>query len=102
LLKQNLLADSVIWFGDFNYRIGLSSERVRDLIRQGNIEKLYENDQVWASWYHLKHLVRRLTAWMQLNLQMVAGLAFRFYSEARIMFMPTYRFDIGTDDYDTS
>jgi hypothetical protein len=33
---------------------------------------------------------------------MVAGLAFRFYSEARIAFMPTYKFDIGTDEYDSS
>jgi hypothetical protein len=33
---------------------------------------------------------------------MVAGLAFRFYSEARITFMPTYKYDIGTDTYDTS
>lgn len=38
----------------------------------------------------------------QLNLQMVAGLAFNFYSEARITFMPTYKFDVGTDVYDTS
>lgn len=38
----------------------------------------------------------------QLNLQMVAGLAFRFYSEARITFMPTYKYDIGTDQYDSS
>lgn len=33
---------------------------------------------------------------------MVAGLAFRFYSEARITFMPTYKYDIGTDQYDSS
>jgi hypothetical protein len=33
---------------------------------------------------------------------MVAGLAFPFYSEARITFMPTYRFDVGVDVYDTS
>lgn len=39
---------------------------------------------------------------IQLNLQMVAGLAFRFYSEARITFMPTYKYDIGTDQYDSS
>ena len=38
----------------------------------------------------------------QLNLQMVAGLAFPFYSEARITFLPTYKYDIGTDTYDTS
>jgi hypothetical protein len=38
----------------------------------------------------------------QLNLQMVAGLTFPFYSEARITFLPTYKYDIGTDVYDTS
>ncbi|KAL1877090.1 hypothetical protein VTK73DRAFT_8898 [Phialemonium thermophilum] len=74
--------DSVVWFGDFNYRIGLSLEKTKELVRQGDLEKLYENDQ--------------------LNLQMVAGLAFRFYSEARINFLPTYKFDVGTDEYDTS
>ncbi|KAI1828631.1 SacI homology domain-containing protein [Xylaria intraflava] len=74
--------DTVIWMGDFNYRIGLSHERAMELIKQRDLEKLYENDQ--------------------LNLQMVAGLSFQYYSEARIAFMPTYKFDIGTDRYDTS
>ncbi|KAI0540674.1 SacI homology domain-containing protein [Xylaria digitata] len=74
--------DTVIWMGDFNYRIGLSHERAMDLVKRQDLEKLYENDQ--------------------LNLQMVAGLSFRYYSEARITFMPTYKFDVGTDRYDTS
>ncbi|KAK7228548.1 hypothetical protein V2G26_000718 [Clonostachys chloroleuca] len=74
--------DAVIWLGDFNYRIGLTSETARSLVQRGDLETLYENDQ--------------------LNLQMVAGLAFPFYSEARITFLPTYKFDIGTDTYDTS
>ncbi|KAL6872591.1 SacI homology domain-containing protein [Trichoderma longibrachiatum] len=74
--------DAIIWLGDFNYRIGLSSEVVRALVKKRDLQTLYENDQ--------------------LNLQMVAGLAFQFYSEARINFLPTYRFDIGTDVYDTS
>ncbi len=38
--------DTVIWLGDFNYRIGLSDERVRKLIQVGDLETLYENDQV--------------------------------------------------------
>ncbi|KAK1754965.1 SacI homology domain-containing protein [Echria macrotheca] len=74
--------DSVIWFGDFNYRIGLGLEMAKELVRRRDLERLYENDQ--------------------LNLQMVAGLAFRFYSEARITFMPTYKYDVGTDNYDSS
>ncbi|KXH63764.1 hypothetical protein CSAL01_00022 [Colletotrichum salicis] len=74
--------DAVVWLGDFNYRIGLSSEAARSLIKKSDLATLYENDQ--------------------LNLQMIAGLAFPFYSEARINFLPTYKFDLGTDNYDTS
>ncbi|OAA65010.1 endonuclease/Exonuclease/phosphatase [Cordyceps fumosorosea ARSEF 2679] len=74
--------DAIIWLGDFNYRVGLGSEITRTLVQQRNLPKLYENDQ--------------------LNLQMVAGLVFPFYSEARINFMPTYKFDVGTDTYDSS
>ncbi|KAJ4344445.1 Inositol-1,4,5-trisphosphate 5-phosphatase 1 [Didymosphaeria variabile] len=74
--------DTVIWLGDFNYRIGLSNEKVQKLCHVGDFETLYENDQ--------------------LNLQMVAGLTFPYYSEARITFLPTYKYDIGTDTYDTS
>lgn len=75
-------ADAIIWLGDFNYRVGLSAEMARALVQKRDLQKLYENDQ--------------------LNLQMVAGLAFPFYSESRITFMPTYRFDLGTDTYDSS
>jgi synaptojanin len=38
--------DGVIWLGDFNYRIGLSSEHARALIKKRDLEQLYENDQV--------------------------------------------------------
>jgi endonuclease/exonuclease/phosphatase family metal-dependent hydrolase len=74
--------ESVIWLGDFNYRIGLSNERARQLLKDGDMETLYLNDQ--------------------LNIQMTHGQVFRFYSEAPITFPPTYKFDNGTDNYDTS
>ncbi|KAK0748231.1 SacI homology domain-containing protein [Apiosordaria backusii] len=74
--------ESVIWFGDFNYRIGLGLESAKELVRKRDLERLFENDQ--------------------LNLQMVAGLAFQYYSEGRIMFMPTYKYDVGTDEFDSS
>jgi endonuclease/exonuclease/phosphatase family metal-dependent hydrolase len=38
--------DTVIWLGDFNYRIGLSNEKVQRLCHVGDLETLYENDQV--------------------------------------------------------
>ncbi|KAL6229879.1 hypothetical protein BDW75DRAFT_224124 [Aspergillus navahoensis] len=74
--------DAIIWLGDFNYRIGLPNQMVRDLVRQSNYQKLYDNDQ--------------------LNLQMLAGRAFQFYNEGLVTFPPTYKYDIGSDTYDTS
>jgi hypothetical protein len=44
-----ILVDTVIFLGDFNYRIGLSSEKVKSLIKTGDFETLYENDQVCES-----------------------------------------------------
>lgn len=41
--------DTVIWLGDFNYRIGLGNQIVRDLLSQRDYQKLYENDQVCYS-----------------------------------------------------
>ncbi len=41
--------DTIIWLGDFNYRIGLSDEKVRRLVSAGDLETLYRNDQVPSS-----------------------------------------------------
>ncbi|KAI1614313.1 inositol-1,4,5-trisphosphate 5-phosphatase [Exophiala viscosa] len=82
----------VVWAGDFNYRIGLGYDKVKGLINEaviGNekvrddaLGKLYENDQ--------------------LNIQMVVGACFNFYREGRVKFLPTYKYDIGTDQFDSS
>ncbi|PWY64722.1 SacI domain and endonuclease/exonuclease/phosphatase family protein [Aspergillus heteromorphus CBS 117.55] len=74
--------DSIVWLGDFNYRIGLSNQKARELAQEGDFQTLYDNDQ--------------------LNLQMVAGRAFHFYTEGPITFPPTYKYDIGGNEYDTS
>ena len=85
--------------GDFNYRIGLGSEKVRQLIKVGDLETLYENDQVQAACSLLSIGLANI---FKLNLQMVAGLTFPYYSESRITFLPTYKYDLGEDTYDTS
>jgi hypothetical protein len=77
--------DSVIWAGDFNYRIGLSNEHVRSLIDRGDLDTLMENDQLYLQ--RTRSAVRDV---------------FDHYDEARITFLPTYKFDLGTDEYDTS
>ncbi|KAA8642172.1 SacI domain and endonuclease/exonuclease/phosphatase family protein [Aspergillus tanneri] len=74
--------DTILWLGDFNYRIGLSNYNVRELVLQKDYQKLYDNDQ--------------------LNLQMLAGQAFQFYTEGSISFPPTYKYDIYSSEYDTS
>lgn len=84
--------DIVVWAGDFNYRIGLSYEKVKALVdealigsekvREEALGKLYENDQ--------------------LNIQMVFGKCFNYYREGRVKFLPTYKYDLGKDDFDSS
>ncbi|EME39404.1 hypothetical protein DOTSEDRAFT_75181 [Dothistroma septosporum NZE10] len=82
--RNRLIEDhkSIMWFGDFNYRIGMDNDRVRQYIKQRDLTTLYENDQ--------------------LNIQMVHGRTFPHYSEHIPTFLPTYKFNLGTDDYDTS
>ncbi|KAL8829894.1 MAG: hypothetical protein Q9170_005979 [Blastenia crenularia] len=36
--------DSIVWLGDMNYRIGLSDDKVRRLIRMNDLESLYKYD----------------------------------------------------------
>ena len=45
--------DSILWLGDFNYRIGLSDARVRQLVEENNLGALYQNDQVSKQDIHL-------------------------------------------------
>ena len=82
--KDRSISDhkTIIWFGDFNYRIGISNERARQLIAKRDLGTLYQNDQ--------------------LNLQMVHGLTFPHYAETTPNFLPTYKFNLRTDEYDTS
>jgi inositol-1,4,5-trisphosphate 5-phosphatase len=74
--------DCIVWCGDFNYRIDLNNEDVRRYTKHHDIDTLYTCDQ--------------------LNLQMRKGQVFPFYNEGRIKFLPTYKFNVGTDEYDTS
>ncbi|KAK9451468.1 SacI homology domain-containing protein [Limtongia smithiae] len=73
--------DTVIWLGDFNYRIDLPIDEVKQLIETNELDALYKYDQ--------------------LNKQMLDGQVFPFFSEARIGFDPTYKFNNGTEVYDT-
>uniref|UniRef100_A0A8U7MH95 Synaptojanin-1 n=1 Tax=Corvus moneduloides TaxID=1196302 RepID=A0A8U7MH95_CORMO len=70
------------WCGDFNYRIDLPNEEVKDLIRQTELDPLIAGDQL-------------------IN-QKNSGQIFRGFLEGKINFAPTYKYDLFSDDYDTS
>lgn len=73
--------DVVFWFGDMNYRIDLDRDSVREHIMEKNYHVLLEYDQ--------------------LTLHIKEGLVFRGFYEGPINFAPTYKYDLGTNIYDS-
>lgn len=81
-IKDN---DSIFWFGDLNYRVDMPNDLVRKeltLCKEGYLDRLIKHDQ--------------------LTQQIDSGAVFHDYCEPTIHFHPTYKFDHGTDIYDTS
>ncbi|KAG9307113.1 hypothetical protein G9A89_016941 [Geosiphon pyriformis] len=74
--------DTVIWLGDFNYRVSLDTHEVRDHVLHGNLDVLLKSDQ----------LIK----------QIQIGAIFRGYTEGPITFPPTYKYDNHSNHYDTS
>lgn len=74
--------DNVIWMGDLNYRVSLPNEEARTLIMANNLPKLLTFDQL--SYERKRHP------------------EFQGFIELPITFPPTYKFDKGSDSYDTS
>lgn len=71
--------------GDLNYRIDtMGRDAVVNAIKANNLSKLLERDQLLAS--------KRKNPWFRL----------RAFQELPITFEPTYKYNVGTDDYDTS
>uniref|UniRef100_A0A672SP78 Synaptojanin-1 n=1 Tax=Sinocyclocheilus grahami TaxID=75366 RepID=A0A672SP78_SINGR len=74
--------DYVFWCGDFNYRISIPNEETKELIRQQNWDALIAGDQLVE--------------------QKNAGQVFRGFIEGKLDFAPTYKYDLFSEDYDTS
>ncbi|QEU58203.1 Inp53/Inp52 [Kluyveromyces lactis] len=77
--------NSTFWLGDLNYRIELPNEKVRSILSlsdNADLDKLLEHDQ--------------------LTLEMASESVFKGFMEPSIQFRPTYKYDHGTDRYDTS
>ncbi|XP_063219380.1 synaptojanin-1 isoform X2 [Bacillus rossius redtenbacheri] len=74
--------DYVFWCGDFNYRVDMGKDEMKELIRRNEFETILQHDQ--------------------LQMQKAAGNVFKNYVEGNITFPPTYKYDLFSDDYDTS
>ncbi|UZJ55421.1 hypothetical protein CBS101457_004741 [Exobasidium rhododendri] len=70
------------WFGDFNYRLDGGNEVIRPMCESGDFAALMKRDQ----------LIRA-----KANHQVFVG-----YKEAKLNFLPTYKYDFGTHKYDSS
>ncbi|KXS18058.1 DNase I-like protein [Gonapodya prolifera JEL478] len=79
-------SDHLIFLGDLNYRLTLpptlSSTAVRTKLMQGDTASLLELDQLRG--------------------EIARGRAFVGFKEAPVTFMPTYKYDVGTAEWDSS
>lgn len=82
-LGSNLKSqDYIIWCGDFNYRVDMDKEELKELLKENKFDYILQYDQ--------------------LRIQKDAGNTFHNYIEGEITFPPTYKYDLFSDDYDTS
>ncbi|XP_043576578.1 phosphatidylinositol polyphosphate 5-phosphatase type IV isoform X1 [Chiloscyllium plagiosum] len=77
--------DQVFWFGDFNFRLDVKRAVIDELLQNRNVDSL-------RSILHYDELTKKLQE----------GSIFKGFKEAEISFLPTYKFDIGCDVYDSS
>uniref|UniRef100_A0A8C9VTL6 phosphoinositide 5-phosphatase n=1 Tax=Scleropages formosus TaxID=113540 RepID=A0A8C9VTL6_SCLFO len=79
IMKHNI----VLWLGDLNYRISeLEVDEVKNLIAKKDFETLHRYDQ--------------------LKRQIDEEAVFKGFVEGEIAFQPTYKYDTGSDQWDTS
>nr|XP_032832265.1 phosphatidylinositol polyphosphate 5-phosphatase type IV [Petromyzon marinus] len=77
--------DVVFWCGDLNFRLDLERAEAEALAQSGSHGDL-----------------DRLLAHDQLTPKLRDGSVFRGFSEALILFPPTYKYDVGADTFDSS
>eukprot|EP00762_Andalucia_godoyi_P000848 ANDGO_03734.mRNA.1 Polyphosphatidylinositol phosphatase INP53 len=74
--------DMIFFFGDLNYRVPLEDADVKSRIVRNDLDYLLKHDQ--------------------LNVEKAAGRVLAQFTEGKISFPPTYKYDPGTDNYDSS
>lgn len=74
--------DWVFWCGDFNYRIDMEKDDLKEAIQKEDLTYVLLNDQ--------------------LRKEQETGNVFSDFLEGEINFDPTYKYDLFSDEYDTS
>ncbi|XP_064619979.1 phosphatidylinositol 4,5-bisphosphate 5-phosphatase A-like isoform X2 [Lineus longissimus] len=75
--------DYVFWMGDLNFRIDdLDKTEIEHRVKKGELQTMWPHDQ--------------------LNKSRKEEIIFVDFEEGPLNFDPTYKYDIGTDDYDSS
>ena len=82
--------DVVFWFGDFNFLVTKERDKIEKKVKTlrelstgaNNYEDIINHDE--------------------LSRVMSQDMAFKGFLEGRITFEPTYKYDVGSDTYDTS
>uniref|UniRef100_A0A8C5MU51 Phosphatidylinositol polyphosphate 5-phosphatase type IV n=1 Tax=Leptobrachium leishanense TaxID=445787 RepID=A0A8C5MU51_9ANUR len=77
--------DEVFWFGDFNFRLNKDRAGVNSILQSKldrDMSRLLQHDQLLKTMHD--------------------GSIFKGFEEAEIRFLPTYKFDIGSDTYDST
>ncbi|EFA11114.1 LOW QUALITY PROTEIN: synaptojanin-1 [Tribolium castaneum] len=72
----------LFWCGDFNYRVDMDKDEIKESVKLGDYDRILENDQLMK--------------------QQQEGNVFKDFTEGKITFPPTYKYDLFSDDYDTS
>jgi phosphatidylinositol-bisphosphatase len=80
--SRALWHDHIFFLGDFNYRLTIPRIQVEQFIKTEAYDRLIEYDQLKKEHFE--------------------GRVFREFNEGQINFPPTYKYDIGSDEYDTS
>ena len=88
--------DHVFFAGDLNYRIDLPREYVERCII--DVQRCRLKDELGRADVLMGNLLRR----DQLLQTMASGRAFSNFYEGQVTFLPTFKFDKGTSNYDTS
>lgn len=93
----------IFFFGDLNYRINLDYYEVKKLVESKSFLELVQSDQLWLSMQSgrvFKGFMEGKIAWQKWQIIM---LLFLFVMNlGPLLFPPTYRYDIRTNNYDTS